>query len=269
MGMNYEVEITNLWKQSQKHHVRITTASGESQIDLMILSLVSSLVSGIVGSFNTPESLLHLLDIDIILPDFSYRVVKILKDYLEGREEITYVNINVYNELQELRKVLGFNAFPSLTRIKEESNDMNMNIKRGEVKVKVEPSEKGETDSLPTRMPRHPFTTTHLSTPTPENHSKDKLPRPSSSPRERKNSQDGSDNRYKFPHGPKAFIQELRKREERDKKMSQARKTRRDCELRCRMCGKEGHSSNKCRGYCYHCGKGGHFTSKCWYPPAF
>merc|ERR1719158_1439231 len=104
--LGYEVEQAALWKQMQ------TTASvttGDEDIlvlDLAKLSILSPLIKQILVTFHIPSSLTHLLDVNIILPDFTSDNIVVLADILDGME-VPGVDVAQVKQIKDLVKVLG------------------------------------------------------------------------------------------------------------------------------------------------------------------
>jgi len=104
--LGYEVEQAALWKQMQ------TTASvttGDEDIlvlDLAKLSILSPLIKHILVTFHIPSSLTHLLDVNIILPDFTSDNIVVLADILDGME-VPGVDVAQVKQIKDLVKVLG------------------------------------------------------------------------------------------------------------------------------------------------------------------
>jgi len=94
-----------LWQQLH-HSASVTTGDGNIFVlDLLKLSLLSPFIKGVLDTFSVPSSLSYLLDVNIILPDFSPDTLAVLVEVLEG----TAVRAGdaVISQVKSLVNVLG------------------------------------------------------------------------------------------------------------------------------------------------------------------
>jgi len=77
-------EYLPLWQQLH-HSASVTTGDGNILVlDLLKLSMLSPFIKGVLDTFSIPSSLNYLLDVNIILPDFSPDTLAVLVEVLEG-----------------------------------------------------------------------------------------------------------------------------------------------------------------------------------------
>ena len=80
---NSFVDRKQLW-QNLHFEVSLTAADGDVlKGDLLKLFVLSPLLKKIVKSFHVPSALMHILDVNILLPDFSPDAIGMFIEYIE------------------------------------------------------------------------------------------------------------------------------------------------------------------------------------------
>jgi hypothetical protein len=103
--VNFGSDQVPVWQQLH-HSASVTTCEGDVLVlDLVKFGLLSPLFKDVIDSFSIPSSLKHLLDVNIILPDFDSDVIGVLVEVLEGMvADVTEAQIKC---IKDLLKVLG------------------------------------------------------------------------------------------------------------------------------------------------------------------
>ena len=102
--LNYESEQRTLWNQI---HQTVSVTTGDDDIlvfDLVKFTILSPFIKDVLDTLLIPSSLKHLLDVNIMLPDFTSDNIVALVDILEGRE--VKGDYNQVREVKDLVKVL-------------------------------------------------------------------------------------------------------------------------------------------------------------------
>jgi len=103
--VNFGSQQVPLWQQLH-HGASVTTSDGDVLVlDLVKLSLLSPFFRSLIDEFSIPPSLKHLLDVNIILPDFSSDIIGFLVEILEGM--VADVTDTQVKSIKDLHKVLG------------------------------------------------------------------------------------------------------------------------------------------------------------------
>jgi len=102
---NLDSERRGWWQEFHHSSSLSTNNGGLLVVDLIKLSLLSPLVRDIIKSLDIPNSLVHLLDVNIILPDFQHEVLGLLVQIIDrGAVDLTKRH---YNDLKELVDTIG------------------------------------------------------------------------------------------------------------------------------------------------------------------
>ena len=86
---------SEMWRESILP-VKIVTAGDQwEMVDLAKLLPISPLLRSVVQSLNVPDTLSHLLDISLILPDFDLEVFTCLVAVIDGESVIVNCDNNI------------------------------------------------------------------------------------------------------------------------------------------------------------------------------